>query len=341
MHALPWHGRTMQHGGDLGEAMARFGGKREDWLDLSTGISPFPYPLRTLGSHLWTALPGRHELDALLAAARIAYRVPDSHDIVAAPGTQSLIQWIPRLAARGGKVGVTEPSYAEHARAWQQAGYETEAFRPGRPLAETIRHAVLVHPNNPDGRPVARADAMLLASTLADRQGCLVIDEAFIDIMPDASLTSTLQNLPVITLRSFGKFYGLAGLRLGFAIGPKALVAPLREALGPWPVTGAAIQVATIALSDLAWAEAMRSRLAEEAEALDRVLLRYGFVVVGGTSLFRLARIPRADSHAALAGRRIWTRCFDWDPRLIRFGLPAGPAPRERLARTLSELRHG
>lgn len=321
--------------------MALFGGKREDWLDLSTGISPFPYPLRTLGAHLWTALPGRHELEALLAAARITYRVPDSHDIVAAPGTQALIQWLPRLAPGGGTVGITEPSYAEHARAWQQAGHETEPYRPGRPLAETIHHAVLVHPNNPDGRSVAPADAMILASTLAERQGWLIVDEAFIDTMPDASLTGILKDFPVVTLRSFGKFYGLAGLRLGFAIGPKDLVAPLREAIGPWPISGAAIQVATAALSDLAWAEAMRSRLAEEAEALDRVLLRYGFVVVGGTSLFRLARIPRADSHAALAGRRIWTRCFHWDARLIRFGLPAGPAARERLARTLSELRHG
>lgn len=332
----------MQHGGDLGEAMALFGGAREAWLDLSTGINPFAYPVRTQPAALWKSLPEQRAMEALLAAARKAYHVPDSLDIVAGPGTQALIQWLPRLVpVPAGTVGIISPTYVEHERAWRQAGHRVVPLRPGRPLESGLRHAVLVHPNNPDGKWVNPADARVLGEHVAAQQGWLVIDEAFVDTAPERSLTTALADLPVITLRSFGKFYGLAGIRLGFAIGPKAIIASLREALGPWPVSGMAIALATGALADQDWAEAMRQRLGEEADALDRVLLRYGFVTQGGTPLYRMTRSPAPGMHAALAGQRIWTRAFDWDPGLIRFGLPPGPAARETLAIALSKIRHG
>lgn len=331
----------MKHGGDLGEAMTRFGGTRADWLDLSTGINPFAYPVRAVGAESWKALPGQGALDNLLAAARRAYAVPDHLDIVAAPGTQAIIQWLPRLAPQAGLVGIAGPTYSEHARAWRQAGFATAEFRLGKPLPETIGHAVIVHPNNPDGRLASPAEALALAERVAGQGGWLVVDEAFIDVAPAHSLTATLQHQPAITLRSFGKFYGLAGLRLGFAIGPASLIAPLRDALGPWAVPGAALAVATEALADGDWAEAMRQRLDDEAQALDRVLHRYGFVSVGGTALYRLARMPVAGMHQALAEHRIWTRCFEHDSTLLRFGLPAGPVAREKLVVALAAIRHG
>lgn len=322
--------------------MALFGGAREAWLDLSTGINPFAYPVRTQPASLWKSLPEQRAMDALLAAARKAYRVPDSLDIVAGPGTQALIQWLPRLVpGAAAPVGIINPTYAEHERSWRQAGHRVVQVRPGRPPEPGLRHAVLVHPNNPDGKWINSADARTLAEHVAAQQGWLVIDEAFVDVAPDRSLTTALADLPVITLRSFGKFYGLAGMRLGFAIGPKPIMASLREALGPWPVSGMAVAVATGALADQDWAEAMRQRLGEEADALDRVLLRYGFVTQGGTTLYRLTRCPAPGMHAALANQWIWTRAFDGDPGILRFGLPPGPAARETLAIALSKIRHG
>jgi cobalamin biosynthetic protein CobC len=328
----------MKHGGDLSEAMAQFGGAPDAWLDLSTGINPNPYPLPPLVNDAWRRLPSRADEAALLVAARRAYAVADDVDIAAAPGTQVLIQWLPRLAARGA-VAVVSPTYNEHAAAWRLAGPDVIAIGAIEGIPEVARHVVIVNPNNPDGHIVDHSTLARVAEVVATRGGWLVIDEAFADLDPAISAVALCKDWPVVVLRSFGKFYGLAGLRLGFAIGPQRLIAQVGEAMGPWICSGPALAVGRVALDDEGWANETRDKLREQAARLDAVLEAAGFAAAGGTTLFRLVRHPHASAyHKALAGRQIWCRRFDWADDLLRFGLPPDDAALERLARALADI---
>lgn len=334
--AEPWQGRAMQHGGDLTTAMAVHGGTREAWLDLSTGINPFAWPVPgSLSPEAWTGLPTQGALDRLLAAARQAYGVPEDVAIVAAPGTQSLIQWLPQLAPDG-PVAIVQPTYAEHALAWRRAGHEVIAASAAMPLPDATRHLVIVNPNNPDGHLFGQDRLADLAVSVARRGGWLVIDESFIDVVPDASAVVLCRDLPVLILRSFGKFYGLPGLRLGFLLAGSDIAGQVAEALGPWSVAGPALEIGAAALGDDAYARTMRAQLAHEAAELDLLLGEAGLDVVGGTTLYRLVRHPLARRlHEQLARRHVWVRRFDWDGSLLRFGLPPDDLARQRLAAAL------
>lgn len=328
----------MQHGGDLTSAMARHGGARSDWLDLSTGINPHGYPLPELPPEAWTALPGEGALDRLLAAARSAYGVPQEAGIVAAPGTQALIQWLPYLAPAGG-VAVVGPTYGEHALCWQRAGRAVVTVADTARIPDEARIIVVVNPNNPDGRWMEPKALCAAAELAAQRRGWLVVDESFLDLRPRATAVGLCPDLPVVVLRSFGKFYGLAGVRLGFAVAPPGIAEGIATALGPWAVAGPALAIGAQALADGGWAAAMRVRLAEEARALDAVLDGAGLAPAGGTNLYRLVRHPEARRrHAGLATARIWVRRFDWDETLLRLGLPAEAAGLDRLAAALRSL---
>ncbi|MGB3445294.1 MAG: threonine-phosphate decarboxylase CobD [Xanthobacteraceae bacterium] len=328
----------MKHGGDLSEAMRQFGGAPDAWLDLSTGINPNPYPLPPLANDVWRRLPSQADEAALLAAARRAYAVPDDVDIAAAPGTQALIQWLPRLAARG-TVAVVSPTYNEHAAAWRLAGHEVIAIGAIEGIPETIRHVVIVNPNNPDGRVVDHSTLVRVAEVVAARGGWLVIDEAFADLDPAIGAAALCNILPIVVLRSFGKFYGLAGLRLGFAVAAPELSVRIREAMGPWVCSGPGLVIGRAALDDERWANEMRDKLREQAAKLDGVLQGAGFVPTGGSALFRLVRHPHASAyHKALARRQIWCRRFDWADDLLRFGLPPDDAALECLARALADI---
>ena len=330
----------MKHGGDLTEAMARYGGSPQMWLDLSTGVNPWPWPVPAeLPGVVWQRLPSRADEDALIAAAREAYAVPAGAEIVAAAGTQSLIQWLPQLASAG-PVAIVEPTYNEHALAWRAAGHEVIACAGLEDLPDAVCHAVVVNPNNPDGRVTSRAALAGAAARLRDRGGWLVVDEAFADIEPDISAVELCVDLPVVILRSFGKFYGLAGLRLGFAIAHKDIAQRVASALGPWACSGPALTIGASALRNHEWARRTRDTLQHEARKLDAVLAEAGFSVVGGTGLFRLVR--RADAnkvHAWLAAQHIWCRRFEWADDLLRFGLPPNDRDLDRLARALALFR--
>ncbi|WP_454620858.1 threonine-phosphate decarboxylase CobD [Bradyrhizobium cenepequi] len=312
----------MKHGGDLTEALARHGGEPADWLDLSTGINPWPWTIpHPIPDSAWTRLPSRADEDGLLLAARKAYGVPDDAGIVAAAGTQTLIQWIPYLAGAGA-VAIVTPTYGEHSAAWRTGGREIIAVNDLSALPERAVHAVIVNPNNPDGHAADGRALRDVAERLDRRGGWLVIDEAFADVDPGISAAGMSADLPILVLRSFGKFYGLAGIRLGFVIGRRDIVERIAAALGPWPVSGPALHVGAAALRDRSWADAMRVKLARQSGRLDHVLTAAGLHLVGGTMLFRLAFHPDAlRLHAELARRHIWCRSFDWAREWLRFGL--------------------
>jgi cobalamin biosynthetic protein CobC len=330
----------MKHGGDLTEAMARYGGSPQMWLDLSTGVNPWPWPIPAdLPSKSWQRLPSRADEAALVAAAREAYAVPTGAEVVAAAGTQSLIQWLPQLASEG-PVAIVEPTYNEHALAWRMAGHEVTACADLDDLPAGVRHAVVVNPNNPDGRVTSRAALARAAALLHERGGWLVVDEAFADIEPETSVAGLCADLPVVILRSFGKFYGLAGLRLGFAIASPEIARRISLALGPWPCSGPALDIGAAALRDREWADRARIVIQHQARKVDAVLAEAGFTIVGGTGLFRLARRPDAGKvHASLATLHIWCRRFEWADDLLRFGLPPDDRDLERLAVALASAK--
>ena len=314
----------LHHGGNLDAARARFPQAPLPWIDLSTGINPQPWPVGAVSPGAWQRLPGAAAAARLNAAAARRYGT-SVENIVAAPGTQALIQWLPRLI-EARNVAVLGFSYAGHARVWAAAGAKVIEADEMETLA-ACDVAVVVNPNNPDGRLVAWRDLAALAAAMARRGGTLIVDEAFIDVLPgDASLVPHLTANAII-LRSFGKTYGLAGLRLGFAIAAPAIAARLRAALGPWAVAGPALEIGARALDDDAWLAATTARLATDAQRLDTLLHRAGFAPAGGTPLYRLARHERsAEWFAHLGARGILGRPFAARPHWLRFGLPGAEA---------------
>lgn len=311
------------HGGNIDEAQARFGGT--GWLDLSTGINRVPYPVPAFAPEVWTALPSRSDLASLLDVARGAYRT--TAPMLAVAGAQAAIQLIPRLTAPG-PARVLAPTYNEHAAALRATGWDVSEVAVLADLAGADL-AVVVNPNNPDGRTHTPAELRALAA----RVGRLVVDESFADAQPELSLAAEAGEAGnLLVLRSFGKFYGLAGVRLGFVLGCAADIAALAEMAGPWPVSGAAIALGRVALADRSWAEATRGRLRADAMQMDTLGTAAGWRPAGGTDLFRLFDTPDAQAaQVRLARNQIWTRRFPYSKRWLRIGLPGGP---EEWART-------
>ena len=327
-------GAFTYHGGALEVARRLAPEAPKPWIDLSTGINPHAYPLFDLKPEAWSRLPESEALAKLEAAAAQRYGV-DPTCTVAGPGSQALIQALSLILPHGA-VGALGPTYSGFASAFAAAGAQVDEAKRIEDMGD-LDVVIVVNPNNPDGRITPRADLLELHRRLARRGGVLIVDEAFADFDgDDESLAPVLPGKAVV-LRSFGKSFGLAGLRLGFAIASADIVQPLRAALGEWPVSGPAIAIGTKALADLAWTDAMRDRLGAEAARLDGLLKGNGWRLVGGTRLFRLA--AKADARAAferLMAAGILARPFadaaDW----LRFGIPGDESAWRRLAGALA-----
>lgn len=294
------------HGGNLSAAMAEFGGTRSGWMDLSTGINPHPYPLPDFTAGDWGALPDAGALAELEHAARAFWNIPEQAAVLAAPGASALIAVLPALAAPRW-VQITKPTYNEHAAAFEAHGWMIRDEGPAEAR-------VVVHPNNPDGRLWSEEQ---LTSPLT------IIDESFCDVCPDQSLIRMAARPGVIVLKSFGKFWGLAGMRLGFAIGDPDLIAKLSSWQGPWAVSGPALRTGALALQDRSWAEETRMRFRQDAARLDELVLAKGASLAGGTDLFRLYTVEDAAAwQRQLARAHIWSRIFPYSQTFLRLGLP-------------------
>lgn len=318
------------HGGNIDGAIARFGGR--DWIDLSTGINRLAYPIPTLRPEDWTMLPTHTATQALLDVAAKTYGC--TAPMLAVAGAQAAIQMIPRLGRSLGSPGnarVLGPTYNEHAAALRAAGWKVEQVSHLGQLAGTDL-GIVVNPNNPDGRSFPPADLLAMAGQV----GRLVVDESFVDAQPALSLMSQAGQPGLLILRSFGKFYGLAGLRLGFVAGCAEDIATLQEMSGPWPVSGAALRIGSVALADTAWAHATTERLRAETIMLDAMAVGLGWHLVGGCELFRTYETPDAESaQILLANHQIWSRIFPYSNRWLRLGLPGIAAERVRLTRAM------
>lgn len=320
------------HGGDADRAAARFGGG--DWIDLSTGINRRPWPLGPVADSAWRDLP-QAGAEASLRRAAAGWLGVDPARVLAVPGASSAIAVLPRLiGAPPGEAAVLARSYNEHGAALAGAGWRLRSVDDAADMAGADL-AVLVNPNNPDGREWA-PDAV---AALAGRVGHLIVDESFGDPRPDLSVAA--RAVPNVTvLRSFGKFWGLAGLRLGFVIDAPDRLAALAEALGPWPVSGPALAIGTAAMADNQWADDAVVYLSEAGLRLDRLAMRAGWQVVGGTHLFRLyATTDATAAQDALARAGIWTRIFPYDASWLRMGVPGNHAEWDRVAAAMAAIR--
>jgi cobalamin biosynthesis protein CobC len=324
------------HGGALEVARRLAPDAPAPWIDLSTGINAHAYPLPDLGPEAWSRLPESAALAELEAAAALRYGAA-AGSVVAGPGSQALIHSLSHILPRGA-VGALGPTYGGFAAAFAAAGAR---IIEAKQLEDMDRFdvAIVVNPNNPDGRITTRAALLDMHQRLARPGVVLIVDEAFADFDAEGeSLTATLPSRGAVVLRSFGKAYGLAGLRLGFALASPDIVPSLRAALGPWPVSGPAIAIGVRALADSDWLEATRARLGKETGRLDALLEGAGWRIIGGTRLFRLA--ARAAARAAferLLAAGILARPFAGAPDWLRFGIPADEQAWERLALALQE----
>jgi cobalamin biosynthesis protein CobC len=328
----------LPHGGDVGAARRLFPGAPEPFIDLSTGINPHSYPVPQLPSDAFARLPEPAALARLAAVAAWAYRAPAADHVVPAPGTQILLPLVAALVPPG-HAAVLGPTYGEFARVAALAGHSVTEVA-GIDQLRDADLAIVANPNNPDGRVFGKDTLLGLADARRRRGGLLVVDEAFMDVGPaDTSLGGDAGSGDIVVLRSFGKFFGLAGLRLGFALAPPPLATRLAASLGPWAVSGPAIAIGEAALADAAWAQAMRGRLGREARRLDEVLAGAALEVVGGTSLFRLVRTPAAGELFRHLGRDgILVRRFVAQPAWLRIGLPETEGAWDRLLVALARF---
>jgi len=320
----------LEHGGNLRAAALAYGRPVAGWLDLSAGLNPHWYRAPLLPDNAWHRLPEVD--DALLAAACAFYGAPR---MLAVAGTQAAIQALPQLRAPS-TVVVAAPSYAEHAHHWRQHGHSLRevAYAELEAAVDTCDVLVVCNPNNPTGATVPFATLLEWHARLAARGGWLVVDEAFADMHPAASVAAHSAQPGLIVLRSLGKFFGLAGVRVGFVGATPTLLRSLADALGPWTVSGPAQQVARAALEDVAWHAATRAHLAQQGARLQAVLAANG-IASSGTDLFQWWPEPRATAfHAHMAARGIWVRLF---ADAVRLGLPPDDTAWRRLAQALTD----
>jgi len=349
-------GRFAHHGGRLCVARSLFPDVPQPWIDLSTGINPSSYSAPRASARERNRLPEPTALAKLEAVAAAAFGVDDPARVVATGGTENALRLLPYLLKTDTAV-VAGPTYGSHPDAWRRAGMEAEIVDDAAlgsradgansvgTSAQTARQSTssiamtAVNPNNPDGRVLSREQLQTLHDSLQANGGALIVDEAFGDLEPAhsvAGLAGTSRAPRMIVLRSFGKFYGLAGVRLGFVIASPSIATQLRHLLGDWPVSVDALKAGLAAYADEAWAARMRLRLRRAAQRLDKLLIGAGMTIVGGTSLYRLARAPNACARfSQLISHGILARPFDYDSTLLRFGLPLGARDWRRVADAL------
>ena len=321
----------LEHGGRLRKAALEYGIAEADWLDLSTGLAPWPFPVPDIPLRAWARLPEND--DGLEQAACDYYAAAQ---VLPVAGSQMAIQLLPRLR-RAGKVGVLSPCYAEHAEAWRRNGYivrevleqEVDFF------IDNLDVLVVVNPNNPTGLSLTPNRLLDWHARLAQRGGWLVVDEAFMDNTPQLSVASYAHQVGLIVLRSFGKFFGLAGVRLGFVLAERRLLKLLAEQVGPWSVSGPTRVLGQACLLDTQAQVKQRLRTQAASERLALLLEQYGLQPQGGCALFQWLMTEHAETlHVFMARRGILLRLFTHNSSL-RFGLPAEEADWTRLASAL------
>ena len=330
----------LEHGGRLRRAARDYGIPLADWLDLSTGINPGMYPVPALDPLDWQRLP--EDEDGLEEAAAAYY---GSDRLLALPGSQAAIQSLPLLFPPLA-IACVSPLYEEHPHAWERAGHALRRLPSlQRALLAATPVVLVCNPNNPTAECVPREALLAAAGALRRRGGWLIVDEAFADAEPEntvAALAGSAEAPNLIVLRSLGKFFGLAGARVGFLFAASGKRDQLREKLGPWSIAQPSRVVARRALEDLAWQAEAREQLAAASRRLAEMLSPLG--EARKTALFcalagKESPLPVAPLAEHFARRGILVRRFEAHG-LLRFGLPGHETEWQRLEAAVDDLIH-
>ena len=335
------------HGGQLQQVAKQYNNAPENWLDLSTGIAPLSYPIPEIPEKYYQVLP--QSSDELETAAKHYY---DANNLLITNGSQAIIKLLPTLWREQNQNSTTvylpEQGYKEHALAWKTAGFTLCWYQDELPELSTIKDnsvLVIINPNNPTGQLYNQSTMIRYQKKLSTCGGLLVIDEAFIDVVkPSQSMTNSVRNYKnTLVLRSFGKFFGLAGIRIGFLIGEKSWLAKFSENLGPWQVNGPAQFIAQKALADKCWQEEQQQNLKALSSRLRAILaenLPFELITtITGTDLFQTVYFKECVNvesyYIALCQQGVYVRLTD-DKHALRFGL----AKVEQLERLVAALCH-
>ena len=324
------------HGGDLKNAMAlarEFGfevGNLSSWMDLSTGINPRPYPVPQLDPSLWHALPSQDLQEKLIDAAVSYYHAPSADHLLAASGSAVLIQLLPTLF-EGQAVSIVSPTYGDHAQAWARNARACSLIANVDDHGEGI--LVLTNPNNPDGRKYTADELHNFAERQTRAGSWLIVDEAFADLIEgERPTTALVEKFNVIVLKSIGKFFGLAGTRLGFMVAPPAKINAMKKQLGSWPVSGPVLEIGFQALTNVTWQNETRAFLKVQTEAVLEIFKQAQLPIVGGTDLFTLVdQSAKPTLFKELLSAQIYVRSFDYNADWLRIGLPANDVELARL----------
>ncbi|MCI2284082.1 threonine-phosphate decarboxylase CobD [Colwellia sp. MSW7] len=341
------------HGGQLQQVAKQYNIPAENWLDLSTGIAPFSYPIPSIPEKVYQSLP--QTSSDLKTAAKRYY---NADNLLVTNGSQAIIKLLPTLWRKKNPLSTTvylpEQGYKEHALAWQTAGFTVYWYKNELLEQEPIENntvLVIINPNNPTGQLYSQSTLIKYQEKLEKSNGLLVIDEAFIDVVsPSHSMSHTINSNSntinnTLILRSFGKFFGLAGIRIGFLIGSETWIEKFNDQLGPWQVNGPAQFIAQSALSDYQWHEQQKQKLqllsADLRTILTKSIPSEYINKITGTDLFQTVYFTestetksRAENYyASLCQQAVYARLTD-DKQALRFGL-AKKNQHERLKNAL------
>ena len=323
----------LEHGGDLDKAINCYGGEKYQWIDLSTGINPEPYPIPRLEISDWKNLPTLTEIQSLEKI--IKSKLQTSSEIVLVPGAQSAINFLPFLLKKK-KVKILSPTYNEYQFCFQNAGWDVHFCKKFNQLFDS-EVVIIVNPNNPDGKIYDVKDLIKLSKSVEQ----LIVDESFIDSSLCKSVISGIDSdtSNIIVIRSFGKFFGLAGMRLGFIISNSKINKKFKNSLGPWPISKMAIKIASKAFQDETWIKKTKIKLVATVKLMDRLMDVVNWKTIGGTNLFRLYSTPNSDlAQKLLAEQYIWSRKFSYSKKWLRLGIPSNEDFR-KLEKTIKNLK--
>ncbi|MBL1417744.1 MAG: threonine-phosphate decarboxylase [Moritella sp.] len=324
---------TLVHGGQLQQVALQYARPIAEWLDLSTGISPTSYPIPSIPTSVWQQLPQPSQ--SLITAAKHYY---GTDNIVATSGSQAVIKQLPSIFKQHvAEQFISEQStgtstvwlplvgYKEHERAWREQGFTIQQYTQLPTSAQLTANCIVVviNPNNPTGELFTRNTLLALLDNIQTLKGWLILDEAFMDVVePSQSIIAHTDNPHLLVLRSVGKFFGLAGIRLGFLSAHPQWLQALEKLSSPWEVNGPAQYITEIALMDRQWQQQQLLSLTALSATLELLLMTTFDCPVAGSALFKTIRLDNApEVYILLCQQGVYVRLCD-EQNALRFGIP-------------------
>ncbi|MGA8571139.1 MAG: threonine-phosphate decarboxylase CobD [Desulfobaccales bacterium] len=304
--------KTPPHGGDVYHLARSLGINIADLLDFSANINPLGFPPGLSGAIQEALTEIVHYPDRRCVALRqdlAGYHHLSPEEILVGNGSTELIYLLARvLKPRRGLI--VTPAFSEYEHALSVAGVPV-AFHATTEAHNFALHEVfeaqagdlvfLAHPASPSGALLDPELFLEVAAALDAVGAYLLLDEAFIDFVEEASFKSHLSRFPrLLILRSFTKFFGIPGMRLGFLLGAPELLAPISDVQEPWSVNTMAQVMGRACLADGEYMTRTRTMIAQErAFLLDRLAALPGLTAFSSAVNYLLVKLNRPGATAA------------------------------------------